>query len=566
MVCPKCGAKLPDWKYYCDSCGTSTDGKLPAFLNDDRYFNLSPRRTKIIMIAFAAAAVLQILVIVSLAVHLRNSHEKAMDVIRAEAAPQAGAYGRTAAVSDEGTGVPEETASDASGAEAAAGASEGSETGESLQAAADENINPAEPLSFAALISNGAVVSETLLWDDVLRITATGLECAEDEVRLLLHFENNYERNLVIQESGWRAVNGYMLGAGNMVGCSMVPEIKAGGSTDGYIVLKMSELEELCITHISQIQINLDISDSESFSAHSGPLTVKTDSYTQDDFSMKYADRLKNSPDLWETDYEIKYAASDTLAEQAGISVISEAMVVKPDEAAEDGSSRILSLEIENKSDLEIYVSTMELNINGLLVGYDNSDVVAIAPGCRAVKFYSDSLFLTDPVYSELFGIKEIGRAVFCLYAVEAGNDWTDYLAVMNGIEINVNGSIGDFSASGPELANSSGITVGSAGAEISQDSPGRAEFIFYVTNNTGIDILIGSYEDKGTVNGVADCYVSGEYNAIVVPAGRTRDFRLYCYDEENSIGGEVRSLETVIATYDRDDNLLALYPIAVTY
>ncbi len=136
----------------------------------------------------------------------------------------------------------------------------------------------------------------------------------------------------------------------------------------------------------------------------------------------------------------------------------------------------------------------------------------------------------------------------------------------MNGIEINVNGSISDFSAGGPELVNTEGIIIGSAGAEAPELYPGRTDFIFYVTNNTGIDILIGSYEDKGTVNGIADCYVSGEYNAIVIPAGRTRDFRLYFNDEEGSAGGDVRSLETVVATYDRNDNLLALFPIAVTY
>ena len=71
--------------------------------------------------------------------------------------------------------------------------------------------------SFTEYFSKDARVNDNLIWENDLRVTATGIEYPMDEsveeIKLLLHFENLTDKKLSLSSlgEGWCSINGYMV-------------------------------------------------------------------------------------------------------------------------------------------------------------------------------------------------------------------------------------------------------------------------------------------------------------------------------------------------------------------
>ncbi|MCR4656237.1 MAG: hypothetical protein K5770_08435 [Lachnospiraceae bacterium] len=594
MNCPDCGTKLPDWKYYCDKCGASTDGKQRPFKQKDWKAELAARKAslKFIMFAVAVSAAAWVFAVIFIAIQVRRNHETAVEFFRASLAKEAdpadleeAAPPETISEASDNEAV-SETTDNETGSDATLSGEDTASSGETAETVAAENAQTDGLPAFWEFFSRDASIGETVLWDDILKITATGLEYSEEDVRLLLHFDSNYDKNLVIWDGGWMSINGYALDLGNedVYIDSQDGSIPAGGSADGYISMSMFELEELCITHISRLEMDmvLDVAyyDGEvdaglNLSANTGTMALDTSTFREDDFAKSYAGRLIESETSWKSSRKIDHASEDVLAEQGGIRVISEAVVTEPDRYSGEIYQTVY-LEVENNTDILVGVQTRDLAVNGLTLYHDYGfwDYYLIAPGRRALITYPMDSYL-DQVYTDMVGVKEVGKINCCLTAVEyddSGEEWDgSYVAVLDGIEFVVKEGASDYIPDWPEVYNAEGITIRSVGYYRDQYTPKWYYFVFYAVNDTDRDIYIDMYNGTGTVNGVSvDTFymlnAHSENLGICIPAGSIRVPRVHFEDEEGQIDEDVKTMETVLTITDEAGYPLDTPALSVSY
>ena len=192
----------------------------------------------------------------------------------------------------------------------------------------------------------------------------------------------------------------------------------------------------------------------------------------------------------------LDYFSSDTLYEQDGVRLLSEAIITNKDH---DTS---LLLEFENTASEQVNVVLGQVALNGLIVQSGNCASSTINPGKRCVM----GVHLTSNTYQNIYGIEEIGNITFTVALKNM-----DYNAIREAeaVGIAVSDVQGAFDAEGSELYAENGIHVVFKG--LAPDSSSYSDDIhtlLLVENGTDQEISVSIEHDSLFVNGfITDFY-----------------------------------------------------------
>ncbi|MCR5685707.1 MAG: hypothetical protein K6G81_09880 [Lachnospiraceae bacterium] len=229
---------------------------------------------------------------------------------------------------------------------------------ESFTGEAEEE--PAATLpSFASVFSRDAVIEETCLWDEGLRITATGLNYTDEKAELQLHLENISDGELSFNLTEF-AINEYMCDGSTD---RRIGILLPGGQLDVSVDFSLESLQELGFFRIFRIQLAVNLVDSHNDDSDynaTALLTIDTSGSEGVDSLQSFAARQSYSMSHWESGFTILYSSEDELLNRDGIRIVSETAVQTEDDEE-------IYIECENMRDQMVNVSIINHVVNGLL-------------------------------------------------------------------------------------------------------------------------------------------------------------------------------------------------------
>lgn len=383
-----------------------------------------------------------------------------------------------------------------------------------------------------------ASLEETVMVDEGgVKITATGLSYNNYSVDLDITIENNSGKDLsfISGSMGYscNSINGYMINDGYL-NCDVVNGKKANDA----ISFSYDELMLYGINEISDIEIGFDMSDDDYNHTYSGPRQVKTSAFDAHDYSKDcYQETITSRAAMNTYDYEITHFSQDALYDVNGIKLLSSGVMIN-----QDGETALL-LELENATNNMVYVSTSNIEINGLIVSSSTWSSDAINPGKRGVVDVEISSVLNSE-YWDIYGIKEVGS--IALYLSQYDSDWNE-IADECRLEIIVPNVAAEFDATGSEVYNNGGLRI--ALKTLLEDSSEYSSDIYVLLlaeNKSGKTITIDDVYDSLSVNGFMTDY---SYYSKTLEDGDSAVLEIRLWEsslEGNKIGAvsDVKELE----------------------
>ena len=346
-----------------------------------------------------------------------------------------------------------------------------------------------EPREF----NKGATIEETVLVDENgVRITATELTYGNYAAELTLVIENNSDKDLsfIANSVGYscNSVNGYMVSEGYL-NCDVAAGKKANDSISiGYDTLMLYGIFE-----IADIEIGFDISDDDYNHIYTGPQTILTtaaDGYDYD--TPVYRENIASKESQAEYDYSVPYFSTDTVYEESGLVIASQAVMEN-----QDGES-ILLLEVVNTSDAIVGVSTTNIDINGLRVCDSTWSYDTINPGKTAIVDIDLSSVL-EPEYWDIYGIREVGNVALKVSFKDGDHKEVSTPAILT---IDIPGTDAAFSIDGTEVYNGNGIRIISKGVYADPSEYSDDLHILLVAENTsGKTLVLHDVYDSLSIN-----------------------------------------------------------------
>ncbi len=203
-----------------------------------------------------------------------------------------------------------------------------------VEISTDTTTEPTEPES---TVSDEVTIEETVLYDaNEIRITATALEESWLGQEITLLIENNSATNIMVT-TDMLSINGFMSPLS-----SLYASVAAGKKAYESISLSSTNMEQAGITTISNIQFNLNISDSDTWSSL----------YTSDLITLNTS--AKDTTQAIDDSGNIIY-------DNNGIRVICKGL---KQDLLWDGSVVFL---IENASGKNMYVYAENVSVNGFM-------------------------------------------------------------------------------------------------------------------------------------------------------------------------------------------------------
>ena len=363
-----------------------------------------------------------------------------------------------------------------------------------------------------------------------VKITAVDLTYTDYSAELTLLLENNSDRDLSFycetMAYACNSVNGYMINDGYMNA-----DVAMGKKSFETINFHADALFVMGMTDIADIEIGFKITDDDYDTyMQTGPLQIKTELADTYDYATDTYQEAMNSnktSNLYE--FSLDHFAAETLYEQEGVRVISEAVVTNRD------GEQSLFLEMENTSDVPVIVAASEFYFNGLLVYDSNWTNEAINPGKRAVMDMSLTSLLEDS-YRDVYGMEAIGDIALSLTLKDM-----DYNTICNAEEITIvlPNSGASFSPDGEELYNEGGLRV--VYKDIIPDSSSYSDdlhILLLVENGTDGTVCADTgWDDSLSINGFMTDYYG---DSAEIDAGKSAIFDVQVQDdslEENRIG-----------------------------
>ena len=252
-------------------------------------------------------------------------------------------------------------------------------------------------------------IEETILFEEGdVRITATELTYGGYSADLQLLIENNSgeELNFTSGTLGYscNSVNGMMVEDGYL-NCDVAEGKKAMERISfGYDTLRLYGIRE-----IADLEVGISIVDQDYDRMDLPPFRVLTSLHEQYAYDpLSYQKTISSAAAQNTFGYEVSCFADDRLYEQAGIAVLSQALIKNA-----DGASMLL-VEAENQSGEIRTLSAENVAVDNVIVHRGASGSVTLAPGKRGLIDLDLSTVL-DPQVSALCGMEMIGAVSFDL-------------------------------------------------------------------------------------------------------------------------------------------------------
>lgn len=391
-----------------------------------------------------------------------------------------------------------------------------------------------------------ATIEETVLVDESgIKITAKELQYSSSRVGLDIVMENNTDQKLSFYSGtmGYavNSINGYMI-SGGYVG----EDIAAGMTANETMYFNLDELQLYGIADIADIAVGFQIKD-EDYDEYlvTGPIEIKTSladgyDYSKDTFAEVMQDKgLLANFDL----SQIYFDATDLIGESGCKNYCQT--VLKND----DGDTMLL-MEVENKTEEDMYLTFGNISLNGVGVSSGNWSTQLVCAGKKAAA----SITLTDVLddsTAKAFGISELKEVAFDL----TGRDDGSHELWKKHIDIPFNGSASDMDETGEVLYDNNDIqliykNIVADDFEYSDD----LHILFMVKNDSDQEITVDTgfgdiYVNKVKVSGIA-------FGVDVLPGqSGILDIDLMGYDlEDNDITLDSIS-EFSVDIEIRDDN-----------
>ena len=402
-----------------------------------------------------------------------------------------------------------------------------------------------EPREF----KKGATIEETILVDEYnVRITAVELSYGNYAAELTLVIENNSDKDLsfIAESFGYscNSINGYMVPEGYL-NC----DVAAGKKARDSISISYDTLMLYGIFEIADIEIGFDISDDDYNHTYTGPCSILTTAADGYDYSTPvYRENIASKGSQAEYDYSVLYFSTDTVYEENGLVIASQAVVEN-----QNGES-ILLLEVVNNSDTAVGVSTTNIDINGLRVCDSTWSYDTINPGKTAIVNVDFSSVL-DPEYWDIYGITEVGNAAL---KVSFKNDDNEEISNPAFLSIDIPGANNSFSMEGTEVYNGNGVRIISKGVYADPSKYSDDLHILMVAENTsGRTLLLDNVYNSLSVNDYMTAY-SFYSKTIEDGASVMIDIRLWGYGLEDiniTEASQIQSVEFSLTIEDQNYN-----------
>ena len=196
---------------------------------------------------------------------------------------------------------------------------------------------------------------------------------------MALTIENNSGKDLsfISGSLGYscNSINGYMVSEGYL-NCDVADGKKANET----ISFSYSGLMLYGIDEIADIEIGFDISDEDYNHTYSGPRQVRTSAFDGYDYSEdRYQNAITDRATMNAYGYDITHFSQENLYNVNDITLLSSGVMVN-----QDGETSLL-LELENRTEDMVYLSTSDIALNGLVVSSSTWSSTAINPGKRCI-------------------------------------------------------------------------------------------------------------------------------------------------------------------------------------
>ena len=280
---------------------------------------------------------------------------------------------------------------------------------------ADESELPDEQLG--GFIQTASIAETVMVDENGVRITATGLNYTNYSVELALTIENNSGKDLsfISGSLGYscNSINGYMVSEGYL-NCDVADGKKANET----ISFSYSGLMLYGIDEIADIEIGFDISDEDYNHTYSGPRQVRTSAFDGYDYSEdRYQNAITDRATMNAYGYDITHFSQENLYNVNDITLLSSGVMVN-----QDGETSLL-LELENRTEDMVYLSTSDIALNGLVVSSSTWSSTAINPGKRCIIVVELSSVLA-PEHWSIYGINEVGSVALSLNQLDPNGNY----------------------------------------------------------------------------------------------------------------------------------------------
>ncbi len=350
-------------------------------------------------------------------------------------------------------------------------------------------------------------IEETVLYEENgIRITATALNFDPYQATLDLTIENGTDGDLTF-------TSGTLIYAANSINGCMVSDgylncdVTAGSTANESVSFTRETLMIYGIYEIADIELAIAIHDEERNSTFTGPLPIRTslaDTYAYSPDA--YRDAITSRSLLSSLDLTSPWFAEETIYEQSGLVIESEALLTN-----QDGESLLL-LEARNTSDAEITVRLSDFFINGLLVSSGGS-AERINPGKERILEVGITNALDASLW-DAYGIESAGSIGFSVKIMDRElNDLTEPQALT--VETGEDASFD--AGAGTEVYSQNGIRLVSMGlagptSEYSDDF----NLLLLAENTAEQEASVGIEYDSLSVNGVMTDYIGD--SAVMAP------------------------------------------------
>ena len=361
---------------------------------------------------------------------------------------------------------------------------------------ADESELPDEQLG--GFIQTASIAETVMVDENGVRITATGLNYTNYSVELALTIENNSGKDLsfISGSLGYscNSINGYMVSEGYL-NCDVADGKKANET----ISFSYSGLMLYGIDEIADIEIGFDISDEDYNHTYSGPRQVRTSAFDGYDYSEdRYQNTITDRATMNAYGYDITHFSQENLYNVNDITLLSSGVMVN-----QDGETSLL-LELENRTEDRVYLSTSDIALNGLVVSSSTWSSTAINPGKRCIIVVELSSVLA-PEHWSIYGINEVGSVALSLNQLDPNGN---YIAEERSIEIMVPGVDTGYDATGEEVYRNNGLRI--VAKTILEDSSEYSSDMYVLMlaeNTSGRTLTIDDTYDSLSVNGYMTDY-----------------------------------------------------------
>lgn len=438
------------------------------------------------------------------------------------------------------------------------GTASGGASASSAQGGQSDPTLPADKGEKPEMFSVRPTIAETVLVDELdVRITATGLSYTAYDAELTLSIENNSGQDLSFRSGtmgySCNSINGYMVDGGYLNA-----DVAAGKKANETIRFSADGLMILGITDIADLEIGFDIdtSDYDTY-LQTGPIPLKTSLAETYDYSADtYQTALSNGSLAAAYDYTVDYSAQEALYDQLGIKVLSQAVITNTD------GDRALLLEAENTSSEQVYISTGDFRLNGLLVQSGTWSSNSLNPGKRRVAVLNLSSML-DEAYWDIYGLADIADITFSF--APKNLEYVD-LKAPEDLTVTLPGVSGSYDASGETLYDEGGVQIVYKGlVDDSSDYSDDIHALLLVSNGTDRPFSADVAYDSLSANGfMTDFLCYGK----TVPAGggAVMDVELQGSSlEENGIDGTDGVGEIEMTVTLRDSNYKTIAEPVIT-